>query len=662
MQGQNDTGSKKMVLLKTGLYLIFGSLIGLLIVHVFLSSLQDFTIPILSMTISSLFWIISVIGFICVIAGIRRILSHVLFFTIEILRGYGNAVLINLLAEKRGISLLKRILSGKVGNDQLILSMLEGIDDKIAIISDDRKVTYKALKERVVRLANGLLSLGIKPGHNYSVMLRNSQEVLEAGVLAPTIIKSRGVMINYHLKADEIAYIIENSNSHIFFTSPEFLPEVEKADYEKHLLKHIVIVHDPLYPKSLDETKSSRYIDYEKLIAGSSSKEPELKKYKIQDPGAMLYTGGVTGRSKGTNTFGALTSSLLPTLEGHSAHIRDVIRMFDNFSQGLDLHKPKPNVYLAAGPIYHAAPLAFSVVTLLLRGTVVTMRKFDPVQAFSLIEKYRVSTTFMAPILIKRMLNVPNKERYDKSSLKVLICAAAPASPELKKSAVTFFGPIFYEFYGSSDVGINTILKPKHYLKDPAKYASVGKAAPGNKIKIIDNNKKDCPPMVSGDLLVRNFACDTLYYYNDSEKTKKAFIDIDGERYFMEGEIAYYDADGFYYIADRKKDMIISGGVNIYPAEIEAVINTHPDVMDVAVIGIPDDEWGESVHAIVELKPGIQPDNKSEELTIYCNEHLAGFKRPKSFEFVDKLPRDTDGKIKKRILKEKYWDGRTIRV
>lgn len=168
--------------------------------------------------------------------------------------------------------------------------------------------------------------------------------------------------------------------------------------------------------------------------------------------------------------------------------------------------------------------------------------------------------------------------------------------------------------------------------------------------------------MIPGDLLIRNFACDTLYYYNDPEKTKKAFVDIHDEKYFMEGEIAYYDTDGFYYIADRKKDMIISGGVNIYPAEIEAVINTQSDVMDVAVIGVPDPEWGESVHAIVELKPGVRPDNKAEELSVYCNESLAGFKRPKSYEFVGQLPRDTDGKIKKRILREKYWANKSVKV
>ena len=425
-------------------------------------------------------WVICVVGIVCFLFAIRKIISHVFLFTIEVLRGKGSAVIANLVAEGRGISLLNRILCGKVGNDQLMLSMLEGIPHKTAIISEDREVTYRELKNRVVRLSNGLLSLGLKPGDNYSVMLRNSLEILEAGVFAPTILRARGVLVNYHLKADELAYIIENSHSHIFVTSPEFLPEVEKANAKINLLKYIIVVNpvrkdgtstmsemiglsngvkDPLYPANTISMKSDRYcIDYESLISGASSAEPSLSEYQVEDPGAMLYTGGVTGRSKGTNTFGALTSSLLPTLEGHSAHIKDVIRMFDNFSQGLDLHKPKPNVYLAAGPIYHAAPLAFSLITLLLRGTIVTMRKFDPVQAFSFIEKHKVSTTFMAPILIKRMLNVPDKKRYNTSPLKVLICAAAPASPELKRSAVEFFGPVFYEFYGSSDVGINTIL------------------------------------------------------------------------------------------------------------------------------------------------------------------------------------------------------------
>ncbi len=656
---------RKVFLLKTGLFLIGSSLIVLAFAHLFFRSFFNEQIPVLYITPAVLFLVIFFAGIVSFVAAVRKIISHVFFMTIELLMGRGNAPIINLVAGKRGISILKRMIRGKVGNDQLLLSILEGTPGKTAIISDDRKISYIELKDRIVRLANGLLSLGLKPGENYAVMLRNGLEILEAGIFAATVTRTRAVLVNYHLKSDELAYIIENSNSSIFITSPEFLPEIKKAEEKAKFLKHIIIVKDPLYNDTAMLAGSSdhdRYIGYDSIIAKSSPEEPLITNAIIEDPGAMLYTGGVTGRSKGTNTFGVLTSSLLPRLEGSGAHIRDVIRMFDNFSQGLDLHKPQPNVYLAAGPIYHAAPLAFSVVTLMLRGTIVTMRKFDPTDAFDLIERHRVSTTFMAPILIKRMLNVPDREKRDVSSMKVLICAAAPASPELKRSAVEFFGPVLYEFYGSSDVGINTILKPEHYLKDPAKYASVGKAAPGNKIKIVDSNKKECPPMMQGDLLIKNFACSTLHYYNDPEKTKKAFIDVNGEKYFMEGEIAYYDKEGFYYIADRKKDMIISGGANIYPAEIEAAINSHPDVMDVAIIGIPDEEWGESPHAIIELKPGIQPYSMAEELSSYCNERIAGFKKPKSFEFVAHLPRDTDGKIKKRILREKYWAGKAVKV
>jgi acyl-CoA synthetase (AMP-forming)/AMP-acid ligase II len=199
---------------------------------------------------------------------------------------------------------------------------------------------------------------------------------------------------------------------------------------------------------------------------------------------------------------------------------------------------------------------------------------------------------------------------------------------------------------------VNTILSPKDYLSNPEKIKSVGKPAPGNFLKIIDEDGKECPPGVEGELCVMNILTRRLQYYKDPEKTRKSFVEIDGEKYYMEGEVAYRDEDGYLYIVDRKKDIIISGGVNIYPGEIEEVICSYPKVEDAAVIGVPDEEWGESIKALIVPKKGEEIGR--EEIILYCREKLAGYKKPKYVEFVEELPRSPDGKLLKRELRDRY--------
>jgi acyl-CoA synthetase (AMP-forming)/AMP-acid ligase II len=249
-------------------------------------------------------------------------------------------------------------------------------------------------------------------------------------------------------------------------------------------------------------------------------------------------------------------------------------------------------------------------------------------------------------------MDVPGKEKYDVSSMKSLVCAAAPCPAELKKKIVDFFGPVFYEFYGSTDAMMNAILKPEHYQKCPDKMKSVGKVLDGNKIKIVDEDGKEVPPNQPGEMVLSSVVVKNLEYHKDPEKTRESFMSIDGEMYFKEGEIGYFDDEGFLYIVDRKKDMIISGGVNIYPAEIEEVLLLHPCVLDAAVIGVPDEKWGESIKAVVVLREGKGATEA--EIIEYCNEKLAGYKRPRSVDFVNELPRLPSGKLLKRELKEKY--------
>ena len=528
----------------------------------------------------------------------------------------------------------KRKLAMKMRKGDLFLSELDKYPDKIAIIYGDKKFTYREFKERINRLNNGLFDLGVKSGDHIAAILGNSNvfaEVVYGTGLAGIITTP----VNWHLKGNEIEYIVNNSDSKAIILDEEFLDKVIHILPKLRCVKNLIVVGENI-PKNT--------ISYEDLLEKSSDKE--LEDVGGGRGGFMLYTSGTTGRPKGAHTTVTENSSSLDPSDA-----ADFVLMLDNFFHGFDFHKTS-NMHLIAGPLYHAAPLLFAGVSLGLSGTLVMMRKFNAEEALEIIEREKISTAFMAPILLKRILGVPNKDRFDVSSMKVIVCAAAPCPAEIKKEINEFFGPVFYEFYGSTDAGINTILRPKDYLSDSRRYASVGKVAPGNRIKIVGENGKEAPTGEAGDLYLTNSMVKFLEYYKDPEKTKSSFIGLGGVKYFIEGEIASIDKDGYYYILDRKKDMIISGGVNIYPAEIEEVIQLHPSVLDAAIVGVPDPEWGESVKAFVVLKDEAKASE--DDIINFCIERLAGYKKPRSIDFVENIPRHPDGKLIKRELKEMY--------
>jgi acyl-CoA synthetase (AMP-forming)/AMP-acid ligase II len=320
----------------------------------------------------------------------------------------------------------------------------------------------------------------------------------------------------------------------------------------------------------------------------------------------------------------------------------------------MDLLDPA-HVHLVAGPMYHSAPGGFALYAHLVGATVVIMPKFDPEQALAQIARHRCTSTFMAPTLLKRIVDLPApvRARYDVSSMRAIIMAAAPCPMRVKEGVVAHFGPALYEFYGSSELGVNTILRPEDVLRKPG---SCGRAAPGKAIALLDDDGRPVPAGEPGELYVRR--CPGLLdeYYRDPEATAK----MQRGEWYTVGDVAYVDADGFYYICDRKRDMIISAGVNIYPAEIEDVLHRHPRVLDVAVFGVPDEEWGERVHAALHVRPGetLAP----EEITAFCRQHMAGYKVPREISFHDVFPRDAAGKLLKRQLREPYWAGRASRV
>jgi fatty-acyl-CoA synthase/long-chain acyl-CoA synthetase len=313
-------------------------------------------------------------------------------------------------------------------------------------------------------------------------------------------------------------------------------------------------------------------------------------------------------------------------------------------------------VYLTTGPLYHSGPGGFMQIAHSLGNTVVLQRRFEPEDWLRLVAKHRVTTTFSAPTPIRMVCNLPPavKARYDVASMQRMIANAAPWSFALKQAYLASFPEdSLWEVYGSTELGVNAILEPKDQRR---KQGSCGKPAPTVEIKLLDENGSEVTqPGVAGELFVRSKTVFTTYY-----KAHDKYEEDRRGTFHTVGDMAYFDEEGFYYICDRKKDMIISGGMNIYPAEIEAALELHPAVADAAVFGIPSEEWGESVHAAVVAQPGQRLSEA--DVIEFARERLASYKIPRSVSFLDEIPRTGSGKILKRVLREPFWKGRSTRV
>lgn len=509
-----------------------------------------------------------------------------------------------------------------------ILTMYaESQPEKPAIIDDAGDgpvVTYAELEERACRLANALRDLGVGAKDKVTVVGYNRPEHLIAGN-ATRKIGAVNVPMNYRLKPPEISYQLNDSDSKVIIAGPEHVEAVSSILDGCPTVEHAIAFGTSEVPagwKTMEE------------VISSGSAEPPETEGEAMGGATMTYTAGTTGNPKGAYRERMDSSATAGWLSSFDLQSGDV--------------------HLVAGPLYHSAPGAFALITGMLGGTNVIMRRFDPERALQLIEEHKVQTTFMAPTLLQRLAGLPEdvRKRYDLSSMRVIIVAAAPCPFELKRRIIEMFGEVLYEFYGSSEAGINTVMRPEEQLRKPG---SCGKVAPGNEIVILDEEGNECPPGVPGEVYIKNPAIITEYY-KKPEETKSSWR---GD-FFTVGDVGYFDEDGYLYIVDRKRDMVISGGANIYCAEIENVIHSHPKVWDVAVFGVPDEEWGERVHAVVQPRPGERLSEQ--EIAGYVSENLADYKKPRSVEFREELPRDEAGKIRKRDLREPYWEGRQRRV
>lgn len=547
---------------------------------------------------------------------------------------------------------------GKVASTYFI-SLWEALGKREAIVDGDRRFSYAGMRGRVLRLCNALQDLGVRPKDRIACILYNSAEYLES-FYAASMIGAPLPAVNWHLSGAEWMEIINLRKPKVLIFHQDFAEEVVRYKKEMPDVEHFIMIGGT--------PAGDGILSYDQLIEKYPETMPETTFIFAMNP----YTGGTTGTPKSSNLYDGLSYLLSDIAEAPRAsmaeYIAYMIRQFSYlfYCGGQEICDPvgKNIRTLIPTPMYHAGTAAGFAPCALLGGTAVPMRRFDPENYLQMIEKERINWSFVVPTILQRILGLPDdvKRKYDLSSMHNLLCAAAPCPPEVKEAANELFlrqgakRPVFHEYYGSSETGIITLLVPEDYMEKPERIHSVGKARCGDLLIYNDVEKRPCDPDENGLVFCRSVGTLSLRYPGSESKLKESQRIIDGQEWYDDGLIGKVDKDGFLYLTSRVKEMIISGGVNIFPFEIERVLFMNPKIDDVAVIRAPHPDLGEIPLACIQLKPGQSATG--EELQNYCKEKgLKGFKIPKKLEFYEKLPRHIDGKIIKRDLERKYWEN-----
>ncbi|HVN02412.1 MAG TPA: AMP-binding protein [Caulobacteraceae bacterium] len=489
-------------------------------------------------------------------------------------------------------------------------------------LADERiELGWARLDELLNRAANALLAADVGDGRRIGVFAHNSAETalaylagLEAGI-SP-------IPINFHLTADEVAYILEDAGAGLLFVGPE-TAAVGLAAAARASVARVV-------GWRCDAQGVTRWEDW--LAQALASAPPGDR-----PPRPFLhYTSGTTGKPKGAETP--------PTMFPRTSTVAE---FFAAMREQVAAAAPGPG--LAVGPLYHTGPLG-SVRQLGGGKPLVVMSRFDPERVLETIERRRISSTLMVPTHFQRLLALPaeTRARYDVSSLRWVAHTGAACPRDVKQRMIDWFGPVLVEAYGGTESGTTNLINAEEWLKRPG---SVGKTLPPFELLVVGEDGTPLGAGEVGQLYFRDTTGRGIIYHNDPEKTRAAHL---APGVFTLGEVGYVDEDGYVFITDRVSDMIVSGGVNIYPAEAEQVLIRHPDVADVAVIGAPNAEMGEEVKALVIARDADQPPSFA-SLDAHCRAHLAGYKCPRSFEFVSDLGRNAMGKINKRALRRRYW-------
>ncbi|QQK80303.1 AMP-binding protein [Salicibibacter cibi] len=492
------------------------------------------------------------------------------------------------------------------------------LGEKPAVICEGRSISHRELEKRTNQFAHLLMNMGYKKNDRIAILAKNHIEypVIMIGAAKAGI---SFTPINYRMTEEEIVGLLQHCHPRGLFFSEEYLDVVEATK------KHIG-VRDYFNMDSYATIEG--FESYDSLLNLQPDHKPQTQ-LESQDIYYIGYTSGTTGTPKGS-------------VVTHES--RGMLILINAAEFGIGTK----DVQLVPGPIYHSAPHVFLLTQLVMGGTIALMKEFDSEEVLKNIAKYQVTNMFMAPTMYNFVLDLDErtKEHYDFSSVKILISGGSSLPTRIKEKITSEFANAgLYEFYGASETGVNTLLYPHEQLQRPQ---SAGKAAPFNDIKILDDEGNEVPNGEVGTIYTKN-----PYYFKGyldrPEETAKVFH----HDYITAGDLATKDDDGYIYIVGRKKDMVISGGVNIFPEEIEEVLYKHPDIKEATVIGVPDEKWGESLKAFIVPRNN---DLKEDAVIDFVKQHLASYKKPKTVNFVNGLPRNASGKILKRELRQPYWE------
>jgi long-chain acyl-CoA synthetase len=499
--------------------------------------------------------------------------------------------------------------------------------DQVAIRHAGRAMTYRELDRRANMVANALLRSGLQPRQRVVVLDQGHDQFFE---VVFGIAKAGGVFtpVNWRLAAPEIAYVINDAQAPFLFVGEVFAQTVDGIEGDLAAVRHIVRWGDAL---------DAEWTGYDEFLAGAPDTDPRRDTPEA-DTAWQLYTSGTTGHPKGAE----ITHLNLSETASRGA------LGFGGIQTG--------DVGLVCMPLYHIGGSGWALCLALAGATMVVTREANPGEILELIPRYGINHAFMVPALMNFLLQPPRCRETDFGSLKTILYGAAPIPEELLKASIKTFGCRLIQAYGLTETTGAVVLLPAwdHTVGSP-RLRACGLPIFGCEVRIVDEHGTLCGPHEVGEILIKG-ASVMKGYWNRPDDTAQAIRD----GWFHSGDAGYLDADGYLYIHDRVKDMIVSGGENVYPAEVESVLFAHPGVADVAVVGVPDERWGETVKAVVVRAAGSTVT--ADELITHCQGKLAGYKRPRSVDFVETLPRNPTGKILKRELRAKYWEGRTRQV
>jgi long-chain acyl-CoA synthetase len=500
-----------------------------------------------------------------------------------------------------------------------------------------RHLSQETLKLRAARAATALAGSGARPGGAIAVLLRNDVAFLEV-VYASRLLGAYAVPINWHFKAEEVGYILADSGATHLVAHADLLQPLRQR-----LPDGPITVSVPTPPEI-----AAAY-----GIASASGTVPEgslewdtwtdvhdaMPQVAVASDATMSYTSGTTGRPKGVRRAAAEPAQRRALAElrqqwfGHRAGMRTAI----------------------VGPLYHSVQLSYATAALSAGGEVLLVPRFDAEGLLGLIAEHRLTHLQLVPVMMRRLLQLPAevKGRYDLSSLEFVVHGAAPCPPEVKRQMIEWWGPIFHEHYGTTEAGLVCRASSAEWLQRPG---TVGRPWPGRVVRVYDEQGAVLPPNAAGEVYMSLGSLPDFTYHNSP--AERAAVTRDG--LVTNGDVGYLDDDGYLYLCDRKRDVVITGGVNVYPAEVEAVLAGHPAVADCAVFGVPDAEFGEALTAVVQLQHGVEVT--SSELKSFVSGRLASYKVPRQIEARGSLPRDDSGKVFKRLLRDPYWAAAGRRI